>query len=64
MLEAKKLSGFMTAAELAKYLKCSQSKAYSIIHIINKEEKEKGHLTICGRVSVLLLARRFGLIDE
>lgn len=64
MFSIKELTGFMTAAELAAYLKCSETKAYRVIRKVNEAEEAKGHQIIRGRVSELLLARYLGLIDD
>lgn len=62
LLDPKTLGGFMDAREVADMLKCSKSKAYTIMRTINHAEKEKGHMYVAGRVSRLLLAEHLGLV--
>ncbi len=42
---------FIGAKEVAEILGVSESKAYSVIRGLNKELKEKGYITVQGRVS-------------
>ena len=42
---------FLNATDAAEYLGVSESKAYKIIQALNKELKEKGFITIAGRIS-------------
>ncbi len=42
---------FMTASDVAEYLGVSTSMAYKIIQQLNRELKEKGFITIAGKVS-------------
>lgn len=44
---------FMTAQDVADYMGISVSKAYQIIKLLNRELREKGYLTIAGKVSTL-----------
>lgn len=41
----------MTAAEVAEELGVSKSKAYKIVHQMNKELQEKGFYVVVGRVN-------------
>ncbi|MCD8002683.1 MAG: DNA-binding protein [Clostridia bacterium] len=49
---------FMTAEEVANDLNISKSFAYKIIQQLNSELKEKGYLTISGRVNRQYLLER------
>ena len=52
---------FMTAQDVAEYLGVSVSKAYRIIQLLNRELREKGYLTIAGKVStVYFLEKVYG----
>ena len=52
---------FMTAQDVAEYLGISVSKAYQIIQLLNRELREKGYLTIAGKVStVYFLEKVYG----
>ncbi len=42
---------FLNAKDVAEYLGVSESKAYKIIQTLNKELKEKGYITIAGKIS-------------
>lgn len=42
---------YITAKEIAEMLGVSNSKAYSVIRELNAELKERGYLTIPGKVS-------------
>ena len=42
---------YLTADDVAKMLNVSQSKAYQIIRILNKQLEEQGKITIRGRVN-------------
>ena len=42
---------FMRVDEVAKELGVSKSYAYKIVQMLNRELKEKGYLTISGRVN-------------
>lgn len=42
---------YITAKEISEMLGVSNSKAYSIIRELNSELKERGYLTIPGKVS-------------
>ena len=42
---------YITAKEISEMLGVSNSKAYSIIRELNTEMKERGYLTIPGKVS-------------
>ena len=44
-------TAFMTVAEVAETLGISKSYAYKIIHRLNQELKEKGFITIAGRIN-------------
>lgn len=43
--------GFMRASEVAKELSVSTSYAYKLIQQLNAELKEKGYITIPGRIN-------------
>ena len=48
-----KTNTFMTVVDVMEYLEVSESKAYRIIRLLNKELKDKGYIVIPGRVRVL-----------
>ena len=45
------MNTFMSVDEVAKELGISKSYAYKIVHKLNVELKEKGYMTISGRVN-------------
>lgn len=49
---------FVTAEDVANDFCCSRGKAYELIHILNKELKEKGYLTVSGKVSAKYYCER------
>lgn len=49
---------FIGAKEVAETLGVSESKAYSVIRGLNKELKEKGFITVQGRVSRVFFQER------
>ena len=49
---------FIGAKEVADILGVSESKAYSVIRGLNKELKEKGYITVQGRVSRVFFQER------
>ena len=44
-------TAFMTVAEVAETLGISKSLAYKIVHRLNQELKDKGFITIAGRIN-------------
>ena len=44
-------TAFMTVAEVAETLGISKSHAYKIVHQLNQELKNKGFITIAGRIN-------------
>lgn len=42
---------YLTAQEVAEALGVSSGKAYAIIRDLNKELKERGYITVAGKVS-------------
>lgn len=42
---------FMTVAEVAETLSISKSHAYKIVHRLNQELKDRGFITIAGRIN-------------
>lgn len=46
-----KTDSFISADEIKEIVGISKSKAYSLIQELNSELKEKGYLTVTGRVS-------------
>jgi len=40
----------LTAADVAEDLCCSKQKAYKVIHACNEELKEKGYITVAGKI--------------
>lgn len=51
---------FYRSKDIAKLMKCSESKAYQIIAKLNQELEANGFLTVKGRVSRDYLKKRFG----
>ena len=49
---------FIGAKEVAEILGVSESKSYGIIRELNKELKEKGYITVQGRVSRVFFQER------
>ncbi|QUA54095.1 helix-turn-helix domain-containing protein [Aristaeella lactis] len=49
---------FLNATDVAEYLGVSESKAYKIIQTLNKELKEKGFITIAGKISRVYFLER------
>ena len=50
---------FMRVEEVAQELSISKSHAYKVIHKLNEELKEKGYLTISGRVNRNFFMEKF-----
>ena len=50
---------FMRVEEVAQELGISKSHAYKVIHRLNDELKEKGYLTISGRVNRNFFMKKF-----
>ena len=50
---------FMRVEEVAQELSISKSNAYKVIHKLNEELKEKGYLTISGRVNRNFFMEKF-----
>ena len=44
-------TAFMTVAEVAETLGISKSHAYKIVHRLNEELKDKGFITISGKIN-------------
>ena len=44
-------TAFMTVVEVAQTLGISKSHAYKIVHRLNQELKDKGFITIAGRIN-------------
>lgn len=56
---------FISAEEIKEIVGISKSKAYSLIQELNAELKEKGYLTVTGRVNRKYFEERFyGLIKN
>ena len=54
-----KTNTFMTVVDVMEYLEVSESKAYRIIRLLNKELKEKRYIVIPGRISRQYFNERF-----
>lgn len=52
---------FLNAEDVKNILGCSEPHAYKIIRNLNKEIKEKGYMTMSGRVEKNYLLRRYGI---
>lgn len=50
--------------EAAARLGCSERKAYEILHKLNDELKEKGYITIAGRVPRSYFEKSAGLTEK
>lgn len=50
---------FISADEIAKELGMSKAYAYKLMQLFNKELKEKGYMTIRGRISREYFEERF-----
>jgi hypothetical protein len=59
MVNAK--SPFMTAPELSEMTGTSLSKAYGLIRLMNEELRQRGYLTVRGKVNRSYALERFGL---
>lgn len=55
---------FLDADEVSKICNVKKSRAYAIMKKINDEYKEKGYMTIRGKVNSKFLCERFGIEDE
>jgi len=56
---------FISSEEIQQIVGISKSKAYSLIQELNGELKEKGYLTVPGRVSRKYFEERFyGLVEK
>ena len=49
---------FMTVEEVAEELWVSKSKAYEIVRQLNAELKQKGYLTVAGRVNTQFFQKK------
>ena len=49
---------FIGAKEVAEILGVSEGKAYSVIRDLNKELKERGYITVTGKVSRVFFSER------
>ena len=54
---------FIGAKEVAEILGVSESKAYSVIRELNKELKERGFITVTGKVSRVFFQERCYGVD-
>lgn len=48
----------MTVEEVAEELRVSKSKAYEIVRQLNAELKQKGYLTVAGRVNTQFFQKK------
>lgn len=55
---------FMRVEEVAQELGISKSHAYKVIHKLNAELREKGYLTISGRVNRNFFMEKFCYLGE
>ncbi len=49
---------FMTVEEVAEELRVSKSKAYEIVRQLNAELRQKGYLTVAGRVNTRFFQKK------
>lgn len=54
---------FIGAKEVAEILGVSESKAYSVIRGLNKELKERGYITVTGKVSRTFFSERLYKVE-
>jgi predicted transcriptional regulator of viral defense system len=60
-----KTDSFISADEIKEIIGVSKSKAYNLVQELNAELKEKGYLTVPGRVSRKYFEERFyGLVED
>ena len=52
-------TNFMNVEEVAQELGVSKSYAYTVVHKLNGELKEKGYLTVSGRVNRKYFMEKF-----
>lgn len=50
---------FLNVEDVKSILQVSQTKAYDVIRMLNKELEAQGYLIICGRVPVKYFQERF-----
>lgn len=56
---------YIDAKEISIIMDVSEGKAYQIIRNLNKELKEKGYITIAGKVSRKYFSEKFyGYVEE
>jgi hypothetical protein len=55
------MNKLLNAEEVAEVCKVTKSRAYAIMKLVNKEMKDKGYITIRGRVNSVYLFKRLGL---
>lgn len=55
---------FMTVEEVAEELRVSKSKAYEIVRQLNAELKQKGYLTVAGRVNTRFFQKRLVTVNK
>lgn len=55
---------FMTVEEVAEELRVSKSKAYEIVRQLNAELKQKGYLTVAGRVNTRFSRKRLVTVNK
>ena len=53
------MSSFYRVEDIKQILGISESKAYKIIQQLNKELKEKGYITIAGRVPIKYFKEKY-----
>lgn len=54
-------NSFYRCEDIKKILHIKESKAYKIMHTLNKELEEKGYITVSGRVPKKYFHERLGL---
>lgn len=58
------MEDFLTVDDVEKICKVKSGKAYKIMKDVNDEMKEKGYLTIRGRVNKKFLFSKLGISDN
>nr|WP_257675016.1 helix-turn-helix domain-containing protein [Clostridium felsineum] len=59
LLEKKRCKSFYKADDVKEILEVSKSKAYAIIQSLNKELKDKGYITVAGRVPAKFFQEKY-----
>lgn len=58
-IKTQRIQSFYRVDDIKSILDISESKAYKIIQQLNKELKEKGYITIAGRVPIKYFKEKY-----